>query len=235
MPIFTIPWRRAVPVFLVLTLLGACGFPREPPHDPNIADALAELTIGTQVLLRELQVDSPAAHASRAGRYASLSARAETIRLMAEARDIGGSRAGGVLQGVSARAGQAAATAIGQSAEDGALRAEYSEATPAYMADYLRNLAKLEIHDRGATGGREAQVSRHREAMAAHEQALARYLEDWRRYVAGQGPRPAEPPAPPAAPKLALNAGQLALRKAALEDILRDALVYERLLLNRQR
>lgn len=235
MPKFTELLRRAYPALLVLSLLGACAFSREPPHDPHIADALAELAIGTQVLLRELQTDNPKSHSGRAERYATLSARAETIRLMAEAREVGGARTGGVLRGVAARAGQAAGAAIGEGKGASAFRAQYSEATPAFMADYLRNLAKLEAHDRGATGSRDAQIARHREALATQEQALARYLADWRRYVAGQGPRPAAPPTAPDAPKLALNAGQLALRKAALEDILRDALVYERLLLNRQR
>ncbi|MHA1528284.1 MAG: hypothetical protein ACTSVG_04650, partial [Alphaproteobacteria bacterium] len=48
-------------------------------------------------------------------------------------------------------------------------------------------------------------------------------------------PKPEPPAAPPQAPILGLDPIQVSLRITALEDILRDALIYERDILNRNR
>ncbi|MCH8166970.1 MAG: hypothetical protein IIC03_03465 [Proteobacteria bacterium] len=61
------------------------------------------------------------------------------------------------------------------------------------------------------------------------------YLEAFRLWQAGAGPQPEPPAAPPQAPILGLDPIQVSLRIVALEDILRDALIYERDILNRNR
>ncbi len=64
---------------------------------------------------------------------------------------------------------------------------------------------------------------------------MATYLAAIRLWQAGAGPQPAQPGAPPQAPIFGLDPTQLSLRIVALEDILRDALIYERDILNRNR
>ena len=61
------------------------------------------------------------------------------------------------------------------------------------------------------------------------------YLEAFRNWQSGAGARPEPPAAPPQAPALGLDPLQVSLRRIALEDILRDALIYERDILNRNR
>jgi hypothetical protein len=113
--------------------------------------------------------------------------------------------------------------------------AEYQDATPAYMKDYLRNLALLEAHDRVATGDESAKYAAYDAALASHHSAMEAYLEAFRRWQAGAGPQPVPPAAPPQAPIHGLDPIQISLRITALEDILRDALIYERDILNRNR
>ena len=101
------------------------------------------------------------------------------------------------------------------------------------MVDYLRNLALLEAHDRAATGDQGAKQAAHAAALAAHQGALEAYLGAFRLWQAGAGPQPTAPAPPPLAPIFGLDPIQVALRITALEDILRDVLVYERDILNR--
>ncbi len=115
------------------------------------------------------------------------------------------------------------------------LLAEYQDATPAYMKDYLRNLALLEAHDRAATGDQGTKYAAYDAALASHQSAMETYLEAFRRWQAGAGPQPVPPAAPPQAPIQGLDPIQVSLRITALEDILRDALIYERDILNRNR
>jgi hypothetical protein len=234
-------WGRGLAALVALTALAACTLGREPAYDAAVAGEVTGLTADT---LRLFQDFSPAviggtpeaeqrSHADREPRYRALAARAETARLMSQARGSAVPTGGLLLHAARLGAGLSLAQEI---APDGAERlAEYQDATPAYMADYLRNHALLEAHDRAATGDQSAKQAAHATALAAHKDAMEAYLDAFRLWQAGAGPQPL-PPAPPSpAPVYGLDPIQTALRIIALEDILRDALVYERDILNRNR
>ena len=103
------------------------------------------------------------------------------------------------------------------------------------MADYLRNLTLLEAHDRAATGNQSAKRAAHAAALADHQGAMEAYLDAFGLWQAGAGPQPSPSAPRQQAPVLGLNPIQIALRITALEDILCDALIYERDILNRNR
>jgi hypothetical protein len=240
MPLRTRMPRRPPPALaLAILLLAGCALPREPAQEPMIGEALAELATDTFALLGALEPDQSGPFAERAPRYRALLARARTVRLMAEAR---GGPAAQETEGAGALgravAGLAARVLPDEAPDPGAvgrLMTEYRDATPAYMADYARLLRRLRERDRATTADRLGRIEAHEAAMAEHETRVAAYLDAWRRYRAGRGPRPEPPGPPPDGPALALDADRLALARTALEDVLRDALVYERLLLDRTR
>lgn len=226
-------WGRGLAALIVLAALTACSLGREPAYDAALAGEVTALTAGTLRLFQDLTPGAAKTHADREPRYRDLSGRAETVRLMAQARGSAAAPGGLALHlaALGARLPQAADIAP-QAAER---LADYAEATPAYMEDYLRNLAALEDHDRAATGDAAGRIAAYQTALAAHETAMQAYLDAFRQWQAGSGPRPDQPAPPPRAPVLGLNPIQVALRRTALEDILRDALVYERDILNRNR
>jgi len=226
-------WGRGLVALIALAAVTACSLGREPAYDAALAGEVTALTAGTLRLFQDLAPGAAKTHADREPRYRDLTGRAATVRLMAQARGSAAAPAGLALHlaALASRLPQAADIAP-QAAER---LAEYAEATPAYMEDYLRNLAALEGHDRAATGGGAARVAAYQAALAAHETAMQAYLEAFRRWQVGEGPRPDLPAPPPQAPVLGLDPIQVALRQTALEDILRDALIYERDILNRNR
>lgn len=245
MPAILMRWGRGGIALAALILLAACSYGREPAYDAAIAGELAALTAETQRLFQDLAPETAAPYGGRAERYRGLLARAETVRLMAEARGIAQVPVDGLAPRLARRL-DAAATVIAERASTlpglGELAsvtaselAEYRDATPTYMADYLRNLARLEAEDRGATGDQAARIAAYESALAAHEAEMQRYLDAFRAWQAGQGAQPAAPVSAPVAPDVGLDPLQVALRRAAIEDILRDALVYERDILNRNR
>jgi len=226
-------WGRGLSALIVYALLTACTAGREPAYDAALAGEVTALTAGTLGLFQDLGPGAAMTHADRAPRYRELTGRAETVRLMAEARGSGVAPGGLMLRLAEFSAGIAEGVKLPPDAAERV--AEYADATPAYMADYLRNLAALEAHDRAATGDGAARVAAYEAALAAHEAAMQAYLDAFHRWQAGAGPRPEAPAAPPQAPALGLDPTLVALRRTALEDILRDALVYERDILNRNR
>ncbi|MCH8950532.1 MAG: hypothetical protein IID49_00165 [Proteobacteria bacterium] len=226
-------WGRGLAALAALTALAACTIGREPAYDAAVAAEVTELTAGTLRLFQDFAPGASGTHADREPRYRALAARAATVRLMAQARGSAAPASGLMLRLARLGAGLSLAEEI---APAGAERlAEYQDATPAYMEDYLRNLAKLEAHDRAATGGQSAKLAAYDAALASHQGAMVAYLEAFRRWQEGAGPQPAPPAAPPPAPMLGLDPIQVSLRIVALEDILRDALIYERDILNRNR
>ncbi len=226
-------WGSGLAALLLLGLASACGQGREPAYDAALAGELTRLTAVTQSLFQDLAAQPPGAFESREPRYRDLAAQADTIRLMAEARGSAVLPPQG-LPGLLARSG-AALPQLAEGLPGTERLAEYDDATPAYMADYLRNLRKLEAEDRSATGDAVARVAAYEAALERHRQTVAAYLAAFRVWQDGAGPRPAEPGSAPRAPATALDPIQVALRRAAIEDILRDALIYERDILNRNR
>ena len=225
-------WGRGLVALLALMALGACTIGREPAYDAALADEVTALTAESLRLFQDLAPASAATHADRAPRYRDLAARAETIRLMAEAR--GSAVQPGGLVTRLARLGAGAALAEEVSADAAERLAEYRDATAAYMADYLRNLRLLEERDLAA-GNRAERLAAYDAALAEHRGAVEAYLDAFRLWQAGQGPKPQQPPAAPEPPAPGLDPAQVTLRLTALEDILRDTLIYERDILNRDR
>ncbi|MFQ5565557.1 MAG: hypothetical protein ACE5EU_04265 [Paracoccaceae bacterium] len=226
-------WGRGLAALVALTALAACTLGREPAYDAAVAGEVTELTAETLRLFQDLAPGATGTHADREPQYRALAARAETVRLMAQARGSAVPASGLMLR--VARLGASLSLAEEISAEGAERLAEYQDATPAYMTDYLRNLTALEDHDRAATGDQSAKQAAYQEALAAHQGAMEAYLEAFRLWQQGAGPQPAPPAAPPQPPILGLDPTRVSLRIAALEDILRDALVYERDILNRNR
>ena len=226
-------WGRGLVALAALTALAACTLGREPAYDAALAGEVTELTAGTLRLFQDFAPGATGTHADREPRYRTLAARAETVRLMAQARGSAVPSSGLILR--AARLGASLSLADGISAQGAERLAEYQDATPAYMTDYLRNLARLEAHDRAVTGDQSASFAAYDAALASHQSAMETYLEAFRLWQAGAGPQPEPPAAPPQAPILGLDPTQVSLRIVALEDILRDALIYERDILNRNR
>lgn len=226
-------WGRGLAALVTLTALTACTIGREPAYDAALAGEVTALTAGTLRLFQDLAPEAALTHADREPRYRELTGRAETVRLMAQARGSAVPASGVPL--LLARFGAGIALAEQVSSAGAERLAEYADATPAYMDDYLRNLTDLEAHDRAATGDRAERIAVYGAALARHEAETQAYLDAFRQWQAGIGSRPASPAPPPQAPALGLDPTQIALRRTALEDILRDALVYERDILNRNR
>jgi len=230
-------WGRGLVALVALVALSACTLGREPAYDAAVAGEVTDLTAET---LRLFQDFAPGAsstptgtHADREPQYRALAARAETVRLMSQARGSATRTSGVILRAARLSAGLSLAREI---SPQGAERlAEYQDATPAYMADYLRNLTLLEAHDRAATGDQSTKIAAYQAALEAHRISMEAYLDAFRLWQAGAGPQPSPPAASPQPPLLGLNPIQVSLRITALEDILRDALIYERDILNRNR
>lgn len=235
MPRFSGRLARALFGAAALAAVTSCTLTTEPRFDAAVAASMQELAAETNLLFEELSAADGTAleissYDSRVQRYRSLAARALTIRMLVEAR---GSGTGGVPAPLTALIGGAISPGLGDSAAR--LAAEYRDATQAYMTDYLRNLRALEAEDRasGTALGERAEI--YAASLTRHREAVERYLTAFRRWEAGLGPRPDAPGAAPVAPAGGLAPRLVALRRAAIDDILRDALLYERDILNRNR
>lgn len=226
-------WGRGLVALLALTALAACAIGREPAYDAELAGEVTELTSETLRLFQDLAPGQATTYEDRAPQYRALAARAETVRLMAEARG-SAVQPGGLVTSL-ARLGAGTALAADIAPEAAERLAEYRDATAAYMKDYMRNLKALEAHDRGASGSKAERMATYQAALAEHREAVAAYLAAFERWQAGEGPQPEEPPAAPEPPVLGLQQSQVSLRLIAMEDILRDTLIYERDILNRYR
>ena len=228
-------WGKGLVSLAALIALTACTIGREPAYDAAIAGEVTGLTAETLRLFQDFAPGAQTgAHADREPQYRALAARAGTIRLMSQARGSAVPTSGLTLRMARLGAGLSLAQEISQ--EGGERRVEYQDATPAYMIDYLRNLALLKAHDRAATDSQKsAKHAAYQAALETHETSMETYLKAFRLWQAGAGPQPSPPAPPPSPPVLGLDPVQVSLRITALEDILRDALIYERDILNRNR
>lgn len=226
-------WGRPLSALVMLLVMSACTLGREPAYDAAIAGQVTDLTAGTLRLFQDLAPESGRSFEDRETTYRALAAQAETIRLMAQARSTAVAPLGLTRRLAKIGAGVALAEEI--SPEAAKRLDEYRDATAAYMLDYLRNLRQLEAEDRAASGDQAARIRAYEEALAAHRRAVEDYLAAFTAWQRGEGPQPAEPGPAPEPPRFGLDPARVALRMTALEDILRDTLVYERDILNRNR
>lgn len=226
-------WGRGLLALAAITAMTACTLGREPVYDAALAGEVTGLTAETLRLFQEFTPGGSGTHIDREPRYRAVAARAKTVWLMAQARGSAAPASGLALR--VAELGTDLSVVDKISPEAAEQLAEYRDATPAYMSDFLRNLALLEAHDRAATGAIGEKFTTYTTALATHRTAIEAYLEEFRLWQAGAGPQPVQPIPPPTAPIDGLDPIQIALRITALEDILRDALIYERDILNRNR
>ena len=226
-------WGKGLMALAVITALTACTLGREPAYDAALAGEVTSLTSETLRLFQELTPGATGTHADREPRYRAVASRAETVRLLAQARGSAAPASGLALR--VARLGASLSLVDKISPEAAEQLAEYRDATPAYMTDFLRDLARLEAHDRVATGDLGPKFAAHEAALASHQAATEAYLAAFRLWQTGAGPKPEQPAPPLTAPINGFDPIQIALRITALEDILRDALIYERDILNRDR
>ena len=134
---------RGVFACALLALLAACALGREPAHDPAIDATLADMAVESQHLFAALRRDPPEPHATRAGLYRSLRARAQSVSLMAETR---------AARPMTSAGGALVMAVLGVGPGDAEAPA-YAKATVGFMADYLRNLDWLETADRSGANG----------------------------------------------------------------------------------
>ncbi|MEM6744374.1 MAG: hypothetical protein AAF676_11650 [Pseudomonadota bacterium] len=217
---------RALAAASLLPLLVACAQPLEPAYDQKIVDNLEALTFDTAALFERLRTaPGPAGLPARDEAYIDLAARAATIRLLADARPL----PEGFLSDLLDAAAERAAAATGGDAGD------YANATSAFMEDYLTDLRDLAEADREAASGLAPQVDRFQSQRRAYLRAIEVYEQAYERWIGGRAPAPPRPPEPPTPPEGGMNPITLEALELSITDILRDALFYEREVLNRAR
>ncbi|MGO1118143.1 hypothetical protein ACTL6U_05540 [Rhodovibrionaceae bacterium A322] len=235
-------WRpfRGTPGFalLLLVVLTGCTVALEPPHDKEILAEVEALTKDTQMLFAKLGQENPATgYADRKDLYLSLEARARTIKLYANARP---SPSGRVVDFFSSSASAVPAPSVAAAESSGRTTGSpegerYGKATVGYMDDYLSNLARLSARDREEARKLGGDIESFEAEQAAYLEALETYRLAYLDWINGQGSKPAPLAAAPVAPKGGLSRNFIERRQLVLEDILLDALFYEREILNRNR
>ncbi len=176
---------RAMFAVVSAVMLSACAIQIEPAHDPRIVAELEALAIDTQSLFADGQGFAHEALPEREDAYSQLVARASAIRLLAEARPAPASPISDRIRSLTEPAEDSVVELIGRAPQGEVIR-DLSNATAAYMTDFLRALERLRKRDR-----------------AADARGLPRSIP--------------------------------VLAQLAMEDALRDALFYERTILNRSR
>lgn len=172
---------------LAMALLAACAIRIEPPQDARLIAELEALALDTQTLFAGGESFSPDALEGREEIYARLAARAAAIRLLAEARPAPSGPISDHIRAATQPAEDRIVEMIGRAPDGGGEGGrDLSNATAAFMTDYLGALERLRARDRAAE-----------------------------------------------APGLPSSTTEIA--RLALEDALRDALFYERTILNRSR
>jgi tetratricopeptide (TPR) repeat protein len=229
-------------LFLLTTFaLASCTVQLEPAYNEKIVEELETLTMETEALFAQITDGVPATgYEKRENTYAALATRAATIKLYAESRPAPSGKIADFFSNLFAPAtppgiGEPAATAEDDRKTGSIEEDRYANATAGYMEDYLRNLKRLADRDRknvesilGSLGSFEA-------AQKAYQAALEQYTKAYADWVTGRGPKPSALQPEPVAPTGSVSANFVERRRIVMEDILRDALFYERDVLNRNR
>jgi hypothetical protein len=79
-------WCKGVLALVTITAFAACSLGREPAYDAALATEVTGLTSQTLRLFQELAPGTVSTHSDREPRYRAVASRAETVRLMAQAR-----------------------------------------------------------------------------------------------------------------------------------------------------
>jgi hypothetical protein len=218
-------------------ILSSCALQLEPSYDARIVKEIETLTLDTQTFFASITNGIPAAGFSeREKAYAALAGRAAAIKIYAEARPAPSGRLVGFFQNlISVPPPPSLSAAAGGDRSSGSPSEDrYENATAGYMEDYLRNLKRLADKDKenAATVG---DLSRFEAAQAGYRDALAAYQKAYSEWVSGRGLKPADIGPAPTPPLGKVSERYVGLRQIVLNDILHDALFYERDILNRKR
>ncbi len=229
--------RRVICVTSTLLILSGCTVQLEPSYDARIVKEIEILTLETQTFFAQYSDGIPATgYAEREKVYAGLAGRAAAIKIYAEGRPVPSGRVTSFFQNLitppapprlsgSANADRTTGVPEGN---------RYENATSGYMEDYLRNLKRLVDRDRQKTttlpniGAFEA-------AQSAYQKAIQKYHEVYSDWVTNKGPKPDKLRDPPTPPANSVSKNFLERRQTVLNDVLRDTLLYERDILNRNR
>ena len=215
----------ALALFAIVPLAG-CTVALEPAFDERIVAELEELSTGTTELFAAPPPRFPlTGYPDRVEKYAALAAKAELVRLLAESRPEPSGRVANFFRGL---------TAPSEPDPDGE-EDRYAQATVGYMEDYRRNLDRLAERDREKFEELSEEAASFEAEERGHLQAVQSYADAYADWLRGAGPRPEPLRARPEAPEAALSENFVDRRYELLKDILRDALVYEREILDRSR
>jgi|GEM_PF-2059486 hypothetical protein len=233
---------RHVAIVLAGLALGACTIALEPAFNQAIVDEVETLAKESESFFVTIEDGIPlSGFAARSKVYEALTARAATIRLYAEARPAPEGRLPGLFNRLFAAAtppGLAAAPDAADGDRGASLASageRYANATSGFMDDYLRNLKKLRDRDAEAVAAWVGDAASFEAAEVAYAKALQDYIEKYQAWLSNRGPRPNDLGKRPQVPQGGVSRTQVALRVLVMRDVLRDALFYERDVLNRNR
>lgn len=223
----------------LLFLTIACTVALEPAYDEKIVAELEALVAETQSLFANIPEGiPPQGYEERKNTYESLAARAATIKLYAEARPAPSGRLSNFFGNLFSPAPPNDVSVIGGDSDRASALSDadpYANATSGFMSDFLRNLKSLSDKDRENVAEVVGSLDNYEAAQAAYLSELERYRESYAAWIAGRGPRPDDLRSAPSAPTGSVSSNFVARRREVIEDILRDALFYERDILNRNR
>lgn len=229
-------------ILLAGLALGACTIALEPAFHQTIVDEVETLAKESEAFFVTIEDGIPlSGFAERSKVYEALAGRAATIRLYAEARPAPAGRLPGLFNRLFAAAvppGVAAGTGGPDDDRSASLAAggeRYANATAGFMDDYLRNLKKLRDRDAAAVEAWTGDAASFEAAETAYAEALKDYVEAYQAWLSNRGPRPDGLRDRPKVPSGGVSKTQVALRVVVMRDVLRDALYYERDVLNRNR
>ena len=233
---------RLAAALLIGLMLGACTVALEPAFNQKIVDEIETLTSEAEGFFAEIGNGIPIAGFDKRSKiYNALVARAATIKLYAEARPAPSGRlpsffgrlfSAAVPAGISVMPpGGDGDRAVGLDSEG----ERYANATAGFMDDYLRNLKKLRDRDSTAAKKWQGETASFEAAEAAYASALQEYIRKYQAWLNNRGSRPENIQDRPQVPGHGVSKTQVLLRVEVMRDVLRDALFYERDVLNRNR
>lgn len=229
--------RRFASIVLAALLLAGCTVQLEPGYDARIVKEVETLTLETETFFASIVDGIPAAgYQEREKTYVALAGRAGAIKVYAEARPAPSGRLVDFFQNlIVIPASPKITAAVGGERETGApVGDRYANATGGYMEDYIRNLQKLAKKDRDnlKTVGDLVQFE---VDQAAYQVAVDAYRKAYADWVIGRGLKPVDLEPAPTPPQGKVTKNFVERRRVVLIDVLHDALVYERDILNRNR
>jgi hypothetical protein len=227
-------------LFTAVLGLGACTVALEPAHDPKIVSELETLTHETEKFFAAFREGIPiTGFEERVATYNELTSRAATIKIFAEARPAPGGKVPRFLSNLFTSALPDEVRKV--DTEDRTLERQanadeaYANATSGFMDDYARNVFLIATRDREGVQSAGTSAQEVAAAQAAYMTEIESYRSQYASWLSGKGGRPSPLAALPPPPAHSVSKNFVERRRVVIEDILTDALFYERDILNRNR